>query len=182
MAHVGAPFDQPVLRALVRFVAFAGPAVVWLWSCAPEKSDRFALKSNARIGVTVGVIVSIVWALLHCRQQFEIPFSTYTWLNVIALSPFAEELLFRRVVIDHARVKWNAIVAVLIGGVLFSLVHLPWWAMSGEMSNLEIARLLVVMFVYGLVFGTLYTRTKSLWASWIPHVANNFIAQSIVSS
>jgi uncharacterized protein len=179
MAFIGSPFDQPVLRAIVRFAAFVFPAYFWLWQCRPLDPDRFRIVTNSKQGLLVGIVVSFIWAIVHVSQQFQLPFTIHAWLNVIILSPVAEELLFRRVAIDYATTKTNATTSVVASAVLFALVHLPWWLLSGEKTGNEVVKSLMIMFVYGLVFGVLYLRTRSLWASLIPHSVNNLIALSI---
>lgn len=181
MAWVGFPFDLPVVRALARFIALAGPACIWLHVSGDHPADRLGITTNWLRGVITGLIVSLVWALLHFSYAITLPNSIHSWLNVIFLSPIAEELLFRRAAIEYGIKQGSAFRTVLISSLLFSLIHLPWWLFSAEQSLLGIILGLSTMFLYGLVFGGLYVATKSIWASLIPHWANNFIACSIAT-
>jgi len=129
--------------------------------------------------VITGVVVSLVWIGIHIGQEFQLPCSVRSWLNVVILSPIAEELLFRRGVIYCMITRMSSAKALMFSAVLFSAVHLPWWILSGEKTVEEIATLAIVLFGYGSVFGVLYMRTGSSWASLIPHAVNNLIAESL---
>ena len=89
------------------------------------------------------------------------PDSAHAWVNVITLSPIAEELLFRCIVIDRLLTWTSASKAIALSAVLFSLIHLPLWWISGQRPAAEIWQLLVAMFAYGMVFGMLYYRTRA---------------------
>jgi membrane protease YdiL (CAAX protease family) len=179
MAFVGSPFDQPILRAIVRFAVFVAPACFWLWQCETHERDKFGILTNSKQGFLTGTVVSFIWTIVHFSHQFQLPLTIHAWLNVIILSPVAEELLFRRVALNYAITKSSASKSIIASAIVFAFIHLPWWLISGEKTGYEIVQLLVVMFFYGLVFGFLYLRTKSLWSSLIPHSVNNFIALSI---
>lgn len=180
MILVGKPFDLPLARAFARFAALLGPATYWLYTTNDTgTSDRFGFRKNVPRGLVVGIVFSLLLALAHLQYEFAIPRTTHAWLNVITLSPFAEEVLFRRVAIDFLRKRFGSFIALLSSSVLFSLIHLPWWILAPEYSLAEIISGLLTMLVYGVVFGILYMATKSLWASLIPHCVNNLIAESI---
>ncbi len=179
MVSVGSPFDLPIPRAAFRFAAFVVPSLIYAWSSEPRGFRQFRFTTNWRSGLTVGIAVATAWALLHSTQKLSWPVSVHAWVNVITLSPIAEEILFRCVVLDQLLTRTSAARAIVLSAVLFSLIHLPWWGVSGEKSLAEIAQLLAVMFAYGVVFGVLYQRTRSIWASLIPHSVNNLIAESL---
>jgi membrane protease YdiL (CAAX protease family) len=180
MISVGAPFDQPIPRAVFRFAAFMVPALVYMWSSEPKDLLRLRLTTNWRSGLTVGIVVAGAWAMLHATQNFRLPNAAHAWVNVITLSPIAEEILFRCIVLERLLTWTSASRAIILSAVLFALIHLPWWWISGQKPAAEIAQLLGVMFAYGVVFGILYHRTRSIWASLLPHSMNNLIAESLV--
>ena len=64
-----------------------------------------------------------------------IPVEIPVWINFIVLSPLAEEMMFRRVVLEHLKSLTTTSRAVIVGSILFSLFHLPWWLMSGEQQG-----------------------------------------------
>ena len=180
MVTVGSPFDLPLLRAIARFVFFAIPAWILIRKLEPDGADVLGMFTNLKRGLAVGFVVSLVWGAIHSWQHFEVPWTIHAWLNVIVLSPIAEELLFRRAAIEYGLTKTNAAITVIASAILFALVHVPWWMLSGEKTLAQISLLLATMFAYGLVFGTLYYRTRSIWSSLIPHSVNNLIAVSLV--
>lgn len=180
MKFVGAPFDVPLIRALARFAIFAFPAYALMAKLEPNSADRFAFKQNAKHGLFVGALVSLVWVFVHLNYDFDIPWTIHAWLNVILLSPIAEELLFRRAIIEYMQTNTKIIIAVFSSAILFALFHIPWWVISGEKTFREMGILLAIMIVYGLVFGGLYIRTRSIWSSLIPHAVNNLISISMI--
>jgi membrane protease YdiL (CAAX protease family) len=180
MVGVGAPFDLPLPRALFRFAAVVVPALAWIYSSEPKALQRLRFTTNWRSGLAVGAVVAMGWAALHATQNLQLPTTAHAWINVVILSPIAEEILFRCVVIDRLLTWTSASKAIALSAVLFSLFHLPWWWISGEMATVDLIQLLGLMFVYGMVFGVLYYRTRSIWASLLPHSMNNLIAESLV--
>ncbi|GAB5451473.1 MAG: hypothetical protein Hals2KO_18010 [Halioglobus sp.] len=179
MEVYGAPFDHPVLRAVVRFAAFTVPACYWLWRCRPPGRDRLGIVTHWQRGVAVGVGASALLWLAHSGMPMQLPFGVHAWLNVIVLSPIAEELLFRRVAVDYLTTRLRGAAAIVISALLFAGMHVPLWLISGEKSALEMAQLGGLMFIYGLAFGLLYLWTRSLWSSLLPHSVNNLIAESL---
>lgn len=180
MVFFGWPFDAAIPRAIARLAAFVIPAIWLLRSLRKDAPAYFGLATNVRWGLGVGVAVSLAWAVLHCLQQFDVPWTTHAWLNIIIGSPIAEEILFRVAMISYLQTKTNTINAILISSVRFALIHLPWWIISGEKTFAQSASTLAVLFVYGVVFA-LYRSTQSIRASLIPHWVNNLIAVPIVN-
>jgi len=99
-----------------------------------------------------------------------------------AVNSFAEEGLFRGVMLTHFRLRlgpWGA--NVLQAGV-FGLWHLAWplyRLIAGQVSAAASASqafvIVVAAGISGLAYGYLYLRTDSLWAPWIAHFVNNSV-------
>lgn len=83
-------------------------------------------------------------------------------ITVALLAPFFEELIFRGV-LCNALSRYNKGFAVVFTALIFALAHL----------NLDQG---IPVFGMGLVFGFVYLRSKSLWATIAMHVINNLIA------
>lgn len=81
-------------------------------------------------------------------------------LCTVVLAPVAEELFFRKAVMDRLR-RYGDAPAILISAVIFGLAH-------GNFSQFFYA------FLLGLVFGALYCRTGSVRYGIALHMAINF--------
>jgi membrane protease YdiL (CAAX protease family) len=88
--------------------------------------------------------------------------------------PAGEELLFRGLIFEKARVIWpmTAAPAMCISTAAFSLHHL---ALDAAPHGLAIAQLLFTI-PMGFVFALLRERTGSILPGWLLHVATNFPA------
>jgi len=146
----------------------------------PNGVDRCGVSTNVERGLALGFAVSLAWATIPSLRKFDVPWTTHAWLNVILLSPIAEVLLFRRGSMEYGLTKVSPTMTVIASAALFALVHITWWIMSGEKTFTRIGVLLGTMFAYGIVFGPLYYRSRSIWSSLIPHSINNLIAISLV--
>ncbi len=182
IVFVGAPFGAPLVRAFARIAAVAVPAILLLRSHGP---DRFRLAGNVRRGVMAGVfaaavglaVVAVSW--WGAVPAFALPTSAAIWVSVILFSPMAEELLFRRVAYGYLATRCRPLVALAVRSLLFALIHLPWWLLSGEFGANALLGGLATMFGAGVVFALLYRWTGSLWSCVILHCANNFLAECI---
>jgi membrane protease YdiL (CAAX protease family) len=79
---------------------------------------------------------------------------------VICLAPIAEEWLFRGILQPAFTERWNGTVALLLTAALFALIHLS-------------IILFPIYMLYGLTFGLLVQRRKSLTFAIIAHVSWN---------
>ena len=88
--------------------------------------------------------------------------------TAIASAPIFEELLCRGLLFEVLNKRWGVKVSILISAVFFGLLHL-------DPANA------IVAIVAGLILGTLYVRTSSLYATIIIHAINNAIAFALIS-
>ena len=86
---------------------------------------------------------------------------------VIGLAPLAEELFFRGFFYRALRTRLPVIGAALVDGVIFGAIHF---------ENADMAEILPVLAVLGVVFCLVYEKTGSLFAVIGLHALNNFIA------
>lgn len=85
-----------------------------------------------------------------------------TVLFAVVLVPLAEELLFRAWLVSMLARAMPAWVAIGVGGGVFALVH-----------GVSQPAVVLMLWVHGIVLGTLWWRTRSLLACWAVHAANN---------
>jgi hypothetical protein len=81
-------------------------------------------------------------------------------LVVVVLAPVAEEVVFRGVLLPSLERHWGARVAVIGSSVLFALMHVTPYA-------------IVPIFVFALILGGLFVRTRSLTVCIAAHAVFN---------
>ncbi|MCH7612984.1 MAG: CPBP family intramembrane metalloprotease [Candidatus Marinimicrobia bacterium] len=88
----------------------------------------------------------------------------FLMFGIVLLAPLSEELLFRGFLQKFLEEHWQDITrAVLVTSLFFALIHLnPFW--------------LIQIYVLGVMLGYLAWKTGSIWAGFILHAANNFVA------
>jgi hypothetical protein len=89
-------------------------------------------------------------------------------LMIICVAPFCEEFFFRGFFYGALRTKFSVVVAALIDGLVFGLIHF-----EGGTDGLLIVPPLAVL---GFTFCLVYERTRSLWPVIALHSVNNSIA------
>lgn len=84
------------------------------------------------------------------------------FLIMVICAPIAEELLFRKLLIDRT-VKYGDWVAILFSGLMFGLFH-------GNMNQF------VYAFALGVCYGFIYVKTGNVRYTIYLHMLNNFIS------
>jgi uncharacterized protein len=91
---------------------------------------------------------------------------------VICIAPFAEEFFFRGFFYKALRSKYSVIVAALIDGALFGVIHY-------DFSGADALLILPPLAVLGFLFCLVYEKTGSLWPVIGLHAFNNAIAYGV---
>ncbi|NTW28298.1 MAG: CPBP family intramembrane metalloprotease [Coriobacteriia bacterium] len=83
------------------------------------------------------------------------------------LAPFAEELVFRGVLLRSLRKRWGIPVAIVGSSVVFALAHFSGYDF-------------VPIALTAVILGWLYVRSGSLWVSMVAHSAYNLLALALL--
>jgi len=86
---------------------------------------------------------------------------------VVLIAPFAEEVVFRGVLLPALGVRWGTMAAVVLSAALFSAFHLSVF-------------LLLPIFVAAVVFAQQAIRFRSLWPAILAHAVFNGVAVLLV--
>jgi len=168
-----------LLRAVMRIGVVLLPAILYAhyyeeW----PRQDFLLLKTNWRRGITIGILTSLViFGSLALANRASLTLATdrqgslATWTNFFIGSPFAEEVMYRGVVLQVFARRFGTIRATVFSSIWFALLHLPWWLYAQPAAAIPSAMLTI--FVYGLVFCCLFSWSRSIWGAVIPHVCNN---------
>ncbi len=168
-----------LLRAFVRIGVVLVPAILYAHYCEEwPRQDFLLLMSNWRRGIMIGFLTSVLifgsLALVNRSSLTVAPnrlSSIATWTNFFIGSPFAEEIMYRGVVLQVFARRFGTVRATVFSSLWFALLHLPWWLYS--MPAAAIPSAMMTIFVYGLLFCGLFCWSRSIWGAAIPHVCNN---------
>lgn len=93
-----------------------------------------------------------------------------TFVIVVLLAPFVEEVLFRGLVFGNLKSK-SRLLAYLVSCVLFALLHV--WQFAVVQQDITYFLLMVQYLVPGFVLAWAYEHSGTLWASVGVHAAAN---------
>jgi membrane protease YdiL (CAAX protease family) len=154
-----------------RYHASFGNAIRWSW---PRNGWNLLL-----LGGVMLLVLSMLENLLPMPKDtpfdklFARPRDAYL-LSIIAVSlgPLVEELFFRGFFYPVLARRWGVVWAVILTALPFALMHMPQYGYAWGA--------LAVIFVVGLVCGTVRAVTKSVGASFLVHAGYNG-AQMIIA-
>ncbi|MDP9087220.1 MAG: CPBP family intramembrane metalloprotease [Pseudomonadota bacterium] len=149
------------------------PKVLWASAAAPV-GLVLSFSAIVQILVRAGVqMQSIPIPAYLTSDLFSLPLQ---FLVVILVGPFAEELMFRGLLLDWLKQNMPVWAAVLAGALLFGLAH-GVSVRSGASGWAQ----LVYRVILGLVTSLTVLRFNSLRPSFVLHAANNAIALAAVT-
>jgi len=169
------------------------PVLAWaVLSRTPWRELGFVRPRNWFVTATVGILSGVAFKLI--MKTIVLPLlgadsinHTYHFLvgnraalpgillSVTVGAAFGEELLFRGYLFERlGRLLGSGVAAqitiVLITSMLFALAHLPDQGVTGAEQAI----------ISGLVFGTVYARTRQIWLPMIAHAAFDVAAVFII--
>jgi hypothetical protein len=174
--------QRPILLLLSQYVIDVSVVIYLLFLIQGKYHANFARairwkwpKSPWMLLVLGGVmllVLSVIENLLPMPKDtpfdklFERPRDAYL-LAVIAvtLGPLVEELFFRGFFYPVLARRWGMIWAIVLTALPFALMHMPQYGYAWGA--------LLVIFIVGVVCGTVRATTKSVAASFLVHVGYN---------
>lgn len=151
--------------------------IVLMWIYARLRGGKGSMRIRCSIaGLNPAtILIGLVWLLSSqivieplalMLPKYSMPgvgLGVWAYVTAIAFAPILEEILCRGVWYEtfHKRlgIKWS----ILISALFFGLIH-------GDPATMVVAT------VAGMIFGVLYVRTSSIFASMIVHAINNALA------
>lgn len=82
------------------------------------------------------------------------------FIGIAVITPFAEEIYFRGILMNCLKLRWGLAASVLVSGFLFALVHGMIWVIPG-------------LFVVGVGFALMRVFHGNIWASIAAHAMQN---------
>lgn len=131
------------------------------------------------VGILLPVTVKVVYLLffpgkyvssgMNDRQIFSTLSAGIVFTGFAA--GFVEEMVFRGVILNLLKEKWNIKVAVLIPSVLFGLVHI----IGMDFSIISCLLVLIAGTMVGVMFSMIAIESGSVWNSGIVHSLWNIV-------
>ena len=180
-----------IIATLMQSLIFIGTAVLFASFTRRPKPWHFGLRRTAlwpalgwaALGmVSFYLLAAIYTALLSpdaeqtVAQDLGADEGTFGLIAagfmVICIAPFAEEFFFRGFFYRALRSKYSVIVAALIDGVLFGVIHY-------DFSGADALLILPPLALLGFMFCLVLEKTGSLWPVVGLHAFNNAIAYGV---
>jgi uncharacterized protein len=190
----GTDDDDPaftIIATLMQSLVFIGTALLFAsFTCRP-KPWHFGLRRTtfwpalgwAALGMVSFYVLAAVYTALvspdaeqTVAQDLGADEGTFGLIAagfmVICVAPFAEEFFFRGFFYRALRSKYSVIVAALIDGALFGVIHY-------DFSGADALLILPPLAVLGFMFCLVLEKTGSLWPVIGLHAFNNAIAYGV---
>lgn len=82
------------------------------------------------------------------------------FIGIAVITPFAEEMYFRGILMNWLKLRWGLWPSVLISSIVFAVLHGMFWVVPG-------------LFVVGLGFALMRVFHGNIWASIAAHAMQN---------
>lgn len=190
----GTDDDDPaftIIATLMQSLVFIGTAVLFAsftrrpraWHFGLRRTDFWHAIGWAALGMVSFYALAAVYAALvspdaeqTVAQDLGADEGTFGLIAagfmVICIAPFAEEFFFRGFFYRALRSKYSVIVAALIDGALFGVIHY-------DFSGADALLILPPLAVLGFMFCLVLEKTGSLWPVVGLHAFNNAIAYGV---
>jgi membrane protease YdiL (CAAX protease family) len=190
----GTDDDDPaftIIATLMQSVVFIGTAVLFAAFTRRPRAWHFGLRRTAfwpAVGwAALGMVSFYVLAAVYTAvvspdaeqtvaQDLGADEGTFGLIAagfmVICVAPFAEEFFFRGFFYRALRSRYSVIVAALIDGALFGVIHY-------DFSGADALLILPPLAVLGFMFCLVLEKTGSLWPVVALHAFNNAIAYGV---
>lgn len=180
-----------VLATLVQAVALVGAAVLFASFVSKPKAWHFGLRRTplltglgwAAAGIVIFYVASAIYSVViptdvkqSVTEDLGAGDSTLglivAGLMVMIVAPVAEEVFFRGFFYKALRSKFSMVVAAILDGLLFGLIHYNF-------EGAEALLLLPPLALLGFVFCVVYEKTGSLFPVIGMHAFNNSVAYAV---
>lgn len=100
---------------------------------------------------------------ISTRNSRVLSHSVFNIISIIIVAPIIEELFYRRFLLEKLLQKNGCIISLIISSLCFSIIHF------------ERLNSLIPAFIVGMIFGSIYLKTKKIGYSIILHFIFNVI-------
>ncbi len=182
----GLPFDRFVYWLVMRILLWVIPSVAIIRSSG--RSMREVLGAGRVKEILLwGGIIGLIWGgkapVLNwiTHQPIHPIVLNWSFVTAVIYAPLVEEITFRGAIMGSLETRMSFLMSNLITGVLFLLVHFPGWYFDGFISSgvTIVASSALGILLLGWIFGYIAHRSKSVAASTLAHMLNNFFQRFV---
>ena len=182
----GLPFDRFMYWLVMRILLWVIPSVAIIRSSG--RSVREVLGAGRMKQILLwGGIIGLIWGgkapLYNMLTNQPVHPIIWDWSFVTAViyAPLVEEITFRGAVMGSLETRMGFLLSNLLPGVLFLLVHFPGWYFDGFLSSgvTIVASSALGILLLGWIFGYIAHKSKSVIASTLAHMLNNFFQRFV---
>jgi membrane protease YdiL (CAAX protease family) len=159
-----------------------GLPILFMWLYLRFRGGRgvVRIRCSAAGFNPVVVLVGVLWllssqiileplvALLPEHKTPGVGLGVWACVTTIGFAPILEEILCRGLLFETFNKRWGVKLSILFSALFFGLIHF-------DLATVVVAT------VAGMIFGVLYVRTSSIFASMIVHAINNALALTLIS-
>ena len=113
------------------------------------------------------IILEPIVALLPEHKTPGLGLGVWACITTICFAPILEEILCRGLLFETFNKRWGVKLSIFLSALFFGLIHF-------DLATIVVAT------VAGMIFGVLYVRTSSIFASMIVHAINNAVAFTLI--
>lgn len=113
------------------------------------------------------IVLEPLVALLPEHKAPSIGLGVWAYVTTIGFAPILEEILCRGLLFETFNKRWGVKFSIFLSALFFGLIHF-------DLATIVVAT------VAGMIFGVLYVRTSSIFASMIVHAINNAVAFTLI--
>lgn len=164
-----------VVYPISMIIAFASLFFYTVWRDGKGRVARVSTKGfnpNVILGgliwlISVQILVEPLMMLFPVVEQNSGQ-GFWAIVTTVIFAPVFEELIFRGLILEALLRRHRRLISVVVSSMLFAVVHFQ-------------PEVMVSAFVSGLVLGTIYLHTSSIFSTIILHSINNAIAYSLIT-
>ncbi len=174
-----------LITELIPFISILSACLIMTKFVEKRKFSTLGFQSERIINnISIGLIIGLFWIIISFVGQYvfgtifkgaqnTIPAGTFIIYGIALLvNASLQEILFRSYIYQSIETNFNALSAIIITSVLFSVVHIGA-IKAGIIPSFNV-------FGAGLVFAIAYYKTKTLWMPITIHFIWNFLVSSIL--
>ena len=174
-----------LITELIPFISILSACLIMTKFVEKRKFSTLGFQSDRIINnISIGLIIGLFWIIISFVGQYvfgtifkgaqnTIPAGTFIIYGIALLvNASLQEILFRSYIYQSIETNFNALSAIIITSVLFSVVHIGA-IKAGIIPSFNV-------FGAGLVFAIAYYKTKTLWMPITIHFIWNFLVSSIL--
>lgn len=182
----GRPFDTFVYWLVMRILLWVIPSIAIIRRSG--RSVREVLGAGRVKDILLwGGIIGLVWGgkapIFNIITHKPLHPIIWDWSFVTAViyAPLVEEITFRGAIMGSLETRMSFLMSNFLTGVLFLLIHFPGWYFDGFIASgvTIVASSALRILLLGWIFGYIAHRSKSIIASTLAHMLNNFFQRFV---